>query len=142
MSPQIVMDSNVLFSALYSRTGSSYALLARVGRNEFDIHLSVSLALQYEDVVKRDIDRFDLDEQVIDDIVDYVCLAAKHHRIYYLWRPFLPDPGDDLVLELAVAARCSYIVTFNVRHFRGVEQAFGIRPITPLQFLQMIGVDK
>ena len=55
--------------------------------------------------------------------------------IHFLWRPFLPDPADDMVLELAVAARATHIVTFNVRHFVDVERVFGIRPVTPGQFL-------
>jgi predicted nucleic acid-binding protein len=140
MTPQIVLDTNVIFSAVHSRHGPSFALLERIGQGVFDMHLSVSLALQYEDVVKRNIVRFGLDEQTVDDILDYLCNAAKHHKIFYLWRPFLPDSGDDLVLELAIAARCSLIVTYNLRHFRGVEASFGIRPVTPLQFLKEIGV--
>jgi predicted nucleic acid-binding protein len=140
MRPQIVIDTNVVFSAFYSRTGLSHALLNRLGRGEFDVHLSVSLTLEYEDVVKRDVGQFGIDEETVDDILDYLCRTAKHHKIYYLWRPFLPDAGDDLVLDLAVAARCSHIVTHNLRHFRGVERSFGIKPMSPLQFMRLIGV--
>jgi predicted nucleic acid-binding protein len=139
MRPQIVLDTNVVYSAMYSRLGPAFSLLGYVGTGAFDIHLSVALAIQYEDVAKRDITRLGLEENVIDDILDYLCRAAHHQRIFYLWRPFLPDSGDDMVLELAVAARCSFIVTHNLRHFRGVENAFGIAPLTPLQFLKSIG---
>jgi hypothetical protein len=43
-----------------------------------------------------------------------------------------------MVLELAVGAGCTYIVTCNVRDFQGAEQ-FGIRVLTPKEFLQQIG---
>jgi len=50
----------------------------------------------------------------------------------------LSDPNDELVLELAVSAKCEYIVTHNIRDFRGSEK-FGIQAITPKEFLQIIG---
>jgi hypothetical protein len=62
-------------------------------------------------------------------------LGCRPRAIHYLWRPFLPDPKDDLVLEAAVAGRCDTIVTFNRRDFRGVEQ-FGLRIRTPREFLE------
>jgi hypothetical protein len=52
-------------------------------------------------------------------------------------RPFLPDPDDDMVLELAFAAGCPSIVTHNLRDFRGSER-LGATAILPRDFLQMI----
>ena len=59
-------------------------------------------------------------------------------EIFFLWRPFLKDPKDDMVLELAVEAEVEYIVTHNLKDFNGVEH-FGIKAITPKEFLQIIG---
>jgi hypothetical protein len=56
--------------------------------------------------------------------------------IHFLCRPFLADPDDDLVLELAVAARCRYIVTHNLRDFRGSEQ-LGVVTLRPFDFLEL-----
>jgi len=39
------------------------------------------------------------------------------HEIDFLWRPFLRDPDDDMLLELAVQAQCSAIVTHNLKDF-------------------------
>ena len=64
---------------------------------------------------------------------------ANLHEIYFLWRPYLPDPQDDMVLELAVNAGCKYIVTYNKRDFRGAE-TFGIEVVTAKEFLEKIGV--
>lgn len=63
---------------------------------------------------------------------------ANLHEIYFLWRPYLPDPQDDMVLELAVNAGCKYIVTYNKRDFRGTE-TFGIEVVTAKEFLEKIG---
>lgn len=65
-------------------------------------------------------------------LVDYLCAVGKRQDIHFLWRPTLTDPRDEFVLELAVAARCEAIVTFNVRDFSG----FGIVVLTPAAFLR------
>jgi hypothetical protein len=49
----------------------------------------------------------------------------------------LPDPKDDMIAELAVAAECPAIVTHNVRDFSGVD-AFGIDVLTPAKMLQRL----
>ena len=74
----------------------------------------------------------------VDDILDFVINNSNHWQIYYLWRPQLKDPGDDMVLELAVTANCNYIITYNVKDFKGIEK-FGIKAITPKKFLEMAG---
>jgi predicted nucleic acid-binding protein len=71
-------------------------------------------------------------------VLDYVCAVARHQDIFFLWRPFLRDPGDDLVLEVAVAGSCDHIVTFNLRDFKDIER-FGVTCLTPINFLRRIG---
>ncbi len=135
---RIIIDTNVLVAALRSRHGASYKLLMLIGSGKYKTSISVSLVLEYEDVTKRLLEEILLTEQDIEDILDYICKVSDHQNIFYLWRPFLKDPKDDMVLELAVAASCDFIVTFNKRDFQGVDQ-FGIRVVTPKEFLQAIG---
>ena len=68
----------------------------------------------------------------------FTVLVATRHQIFFLWRPYLPDPSDDMLLELAVAARCDFIVTYNIRDFVSVER-FALRAIEPGAFLRHIG---
>jgi hypothetical protein len=37
-------------------------------------------------------------------VVHFLCANANLRPIFFLWRPLLPDPKDDFVLELAVKA--------------------------------------
>ncbi|MCF6157739.1 MAG: PIN domain-containing protein [wastewater metagenome] len=68
----------------------------------------------------------------------YFCKICIHQEIFYLWRPVLKDQKDDMILELAVAGNCDYIVTYNSKHFKGLEQ-FKPEPITPKEFIGLQG---
>lgn len=136
---QIVIDTNVFVAALRSQYGASYKLFMLLDSDKFEFNLSVPLAIEYEEASKpRLVGKIPLKARDIDDILDYIFSVANRRKVHYLWRPFLRDPKDDMVLELAVSASCEIIVTYNKIDFQGVEQ-FGIRVMTSQQFLQRIG---
>jgi putative PIN family toxin of toxin-antitoxin system len=135
---QIVIDTNVFVAALLSQKGASYRLMMLVDSGLFTINLSVPLVVEYEDAAQRILAQTRLSEADLSNILDYICKVGNRQRIYYLWRPFLRDPRDDMVLELAIAAGCEFIVTFNRKEFAGVD-IFGIEAVTPKEFLQEIG---
>ena len=137
-TPQVVIDTTVHNAAQRSQRGASSKLMSLVGTGRFDIHVSVPLVLEYEEVLIRQRLQLGLTQADVADIVDALCALATPHEIYFLWRPYLHDRKDELILELAVAARCDYIITYNKRDFSGVE-TFGIRVIDPRTFLQEIG---
>ena len=132
------MDTNVLVAALRSRNGASFKMLSRIDSGKFTVCVSVPLVLEYEAAARKNSKGTGLSASDLGTIIDYVCRVGEHHKIYYLWRPFLKDPNDDMVLELAVSSNASSIVTYNRADFKGVDQ-FGIRVQTPKQFLQQIG---
>ena len=134
---QIVLDTNIIYAALRSKRGASYRLLSLLDSDKFEMNLSVPLVIEYEDVLKRKIDSLTFTERKIDQFLDYLCIAGNWHEVYFLWRPILKDPEDDMILELAVRAGCQYIVTYNKQDFQGVNK-FGIRLATAKEFLQTI----
>ena len=136
-TPDIVLDTNVIIAALRSKKGASNKLLSLVGTQKFEIHHSVALILEYEDVIQRQRTELGLSQDDVSDFINALCSMAHHHKIYFLWRPTLSNVGDELVLELAVTARCEYIVTHNISDFKNLDQ-FGIQAITPREFLQVI----
>jgi len=135
--PDVVLDTNVIIAALRSKRGASNKLLTLVGTHKFEIHDSVALILEYEDVLQRYRDELGLSPEDVSDFIDSLCAMAHHHKIYFLWRPTLSDVDDELVLELAVTAGCEYIVTHNISDFKNIDR-FGIQAITPKEFLEVI----
>ncbi len=135
---QIVIDTNVLVAGLRSKKGSAYKLLQLIGLGHFDINLSVPLIMEYEEVLLRQLPHLSVEAADVRDLLDYYCTIGNQHKIFYLWRPTLRNPGDEMLLELAVKAQCDNIVTFNQRDFQGIDQ-FGLVAVTPNEFLKKIG---
>jgi putative PIN family toxin of toxin-antitoxin system len=134
MKAQVVIDTNVLLTALRSSQGTSFRLLSMLEGDKFQLHISTPLVAEYESVLKRGL--LALTSQQIDDVVDFMCAQAIQHKIYYLWRPVLKDPGDDFVLELAVKANAR-IITWNITDFRRAH-TLGVLVQTPKEFLNFL----
>ena len=141
MKPRIVIDTNVLISALGSKNGASFKLLTLLGRDKYVVSISVPLVPEYEAAAKLISKKLKLKHSDIDDILDYLCSVSEHRKIHFLWRPVLRDPSDDMVLELAVESDSDYILTYNKADFGGSER-FGVEVIDPKEFLQKIGESK
>jgi len=135
----VVIDTNVLIAALRSNQGASYKLLISLADKLYTPNISVPLFIEYESVAKRTGLLSGLNEEDINSILDYFLSESSIRKIFYLWRPFLKDPNDDLVLEVAVESKSQYIITFNKRDFKGCNK-FGIEVVTPQEFFKVRGL--
>lgn len=137
--PQVhaVLDTSVLVAGLRSNRGASYQIIKALRAGEIKVSVSVALILEYESVLLRPglIPSFTSDE--LSRIIDGICLMAQHQKIFFAWRPFLSDPNDDLVVEVAVAASAPYIITHNLSDFVGSD-SLGVRAILPSTALNII----
>jgi len=131
----IVLDTNVVVSAMKSSLGASHKLLRRIDQPPLRMHISTPLVLEYEAVLKRS---HSMVFSNVDAVIDYLCHISEKHGIFYLWRPVLKDPQDDHILELAVKAK-AMIVTWNVRDFAPASSRFGLDVITPRDLLKKLG---
>jgi len=136
--PLVVLDTNVVVSAFRSRRGASFRVVAAVGSGVFDIALSVPMVLEYEAALLAQ-QLLEISEADVNTALDYLCTVGHQHEVFFLWRPTLRDPNDDMVLELAVAAGCTAIVTYNRRDFRGADR-FGVKVWTPSELLKKVGM--
>jgi putative PIN family toxin of toxin-antitoxin system len=134
---KVVIDTNILVSGLRSNKGASYVILQEIGYGTINGIISVPLLLEYEEILKRreNLDIFGLNDFDIDIILNMVCAKFEHVVPYYLWRPFLKDPEDDMVLELAICGNAQLIVTHNTKDFKGIEKFEKLKCITPQDYL-------
>ncbi len=134
---RIILDTNVLYAGLYSSKGASYKVLQMIDEDKLKPVISITLLFEYEDILKRNQGVLGLSSLEIEKILDYFCMQSEHQKIYFLWRPFLPDPKDDHLLELAIASGTKFIVTHNTKDFKGLEK-FGIKSVTPKKLMEEI----
>lgn len=137
MKPRIVIDTNIIVSALKSQHGAANRLLRLFGTKKFIPSISVALILEYEEVIKRLFP--DMNKRDVNSLLDYICTVSENTPIYYLWRPILKDPKDDMVLELAVASESEFIVTYNHKDFKEATKHFGIKIMMPRELLILMG---
>ncbi|MBZ0069691.1 MAG: putative toxin-antitoxin system toxin component, PIN family [Thiobacillus sp.] len=135
---RIALDTSVLVAASRSRNGASFQIVSMLPSTQFEIALTIAVYTEWQAVLTR---REHLPPGVTIDMalgfVRYLASVAHLQDVHFLWRPFLRDPDDDMVLECAVASGCEFIVTHNVRDFRRVEE-LNVRAITPADFLNRL----
>jgi predicted nucleic acid-binding protein len=93
---------------------------------------------EYEDVARRPGNVPGLSPQDITNILDLIYQQSHRQLIWFSWRPLSADPGDDAILEAAIAGGCDFVVSFNERHLQ-VAREFNIGVLKPVDLLRLIG---
>jgi len=139
VAASFVLDTDVMTAALRSDRGASRQLLLAALDRQFELLLSVPLILEYEAVLTRPehLAACGLSRADVGRILDDLAAVARPVRLAFRWRPRLSDPDDDMVLELAFASDCRYIVTHNVKDFHGSEQ-LRVTAVSPREFLKIL----
>ena len=114
---RVVVDTNVLVSALLNPSGLPRKALDLA--HEHEIHLSLEILLEYGDVLNRA--KFDIAESLVDKFLttmigDALLVFPKNLSVE------TSDPDDQRFLECAKAADADYLITGNTNHF---PQQFG-----------------
>jgi putative PIN family toxin of toxin-antitoxin system len=138
MPYQVVIDTNVFVSALRSKRGASYRLLMLLGDSRWENNVSSALLYEYEEKARAFRAELGLTDEEIETALDLIAARSNHQIIYFSWRPSLPDPDDEFLLDLAAGIRCDCLVTYNVADFIRARD-FGIRVLRPPEFLRLIG---
>ena len=131
---RIVVDTNVFVAATWSTRGASRQVLRRCLLGRYEPLMSQALFAEYESVLARPglFDRSPISGEERAALWAALVSRCLWVRVYYLWRPNLPDEADNHVVELAVAGNAEAIVTHNTRHFRRNELRFpGLGIVTP-----------
>jgi len=138
MTP-VVIDTNILVSALRSDGGASREVLRRALRGVYQPLFSNALWLEYEDLLGRAVWSDATTPGERREILAALAAAGRWVRIYYLWRPNLPDEADNHLIELAVAGGAKAIITHNTRHLsRGQLLWKDLSILTPARCLEIL----
>lgn len=130
---RLVLDTDVVVAALRSDRGASRRLLIGALDRAFDVLASVPLVIEYEAVLTRPehLKASGLTSRERNEVLDALVNVSVPVHFWYLWRPRLKDPADEMVLETAVHGEADWLVTFDVRHLAEAARGFGIRALLP-----------
>lgn len=133
-----MVDTNILVSALLGGTGASRTVFRLCLRRRCCPLMGEKLFQEFCDVVRRPLmERSPLLPAERDDLLEAFVSVCEWVPISFLWRPNLPDEGDNHLIELGVAGMAETIVTGNTRDLRGGELKFPrLRIETPTEFLK------
>ena len=139
---RFVLDTNIIVAALRSPTGASAALVGLALDGVFQPLLSVPLVLEYEHSCSApdQLAASGLNGSEVEAVLSALCAVAEPVETYFLWRPQLRDPSDEMVLEAAINGRADALVTFNRRDFGTAPERFGIAVLSPQDALRRLGL--
>ena len=120
-------------ASLRSNRGASRQLLIGALDSAFEVVASVPLIIEYEAVLTRPehLEASGLTSRQMNQVLDALVKVSIPVHFWFLWRPRLKDPADEMVLETAVNGEADWLVTFNVRHLADAAREFGIRVMRP-----------
>ncbi|MDQ3929042.1 MAG: putative toxin-antitoxin system toxin component, PIN family [Chloroflexota bacterium] len=135
----VVLDTNVLVSAVLSPRGTPSRLLELAQNGAFAIAISDVLLTEYAEVLLSSgfLDRYHLvGEEIIDLLTSFARLTTIVQADQQL-SVIESDPDDDRVLECAIAGGADYIVSGD-KHLLGLGEYEGIRILSPAEFLRVL----
>jgi putative PIN family toxin of toxin-antitoxin system len=135
---RVVVDTNVFVGACIG-VGACNAVIRTCLTGHCIPLMGAALLTEYEAVLARGelfaMSRLARDER--EALLDVFLAQCEWTRVYYLWRPNLPDESDNHLIELAVAGGAEFIVTRNLRDLKVGQMNFpSLRAISPEDFLK------
>lgn len=138
MLPRIVVDTNVFIGAILSPAGENRQVLRACLLGKAHPLMGAALFHEYEDLLGRSelMAKCPLTPRERETFFAAFLSVAEWIKVYFLWRPNLPDEADNHLIELALAGAAQTIVTHNLDDLQQGELRFpDLKIQSPRQFL-------
>ena len=131
---RVVLDTNVLLSALAFPGSKPDRVLQRVRRGEVELFLSPFILAEFERILR---DKFRFTKRQTDERVTAIrhmaTLVEPTERITLV----AAKDDDNRILECALAARADYLVTGDKEHLLPLRSVGPTQIVTPAAFLTL-----
>jgi putative PIN family toxin of toxin-antitoxin system len=124
---KIVVDTNVLVSALIQVKGIPARILDLILSGQVKVVLDHRIYSEYQDVLLRP--EFGFAPEAVDNLLEFFLQSGE--RVYTITTSItLPDVYDGKFLEVAIDGSADFLVTGNLKHFPA-RQRRGVRVVSP-----------
>jgi putative PIN family toxin of toxin-antitoxin system len=140
MLARVVVDTNIFLGACLG-IGPSLGVIEACLNGRCIPLMGSALFAEYEDVMGRRelFQKSRLTRSEREELLDIFAACCEWTRVYFGWRPNLPDEGDNHLIELAVAGGAAFVVTRNMRDLKRSELKFPeLRILDPAQFMKEV----
>ena len=134
---KVVFDTNVVASASFWR-GAPFDCLEAWAQGRYEAVVSPALLAEYHETIEELRLEYPRREPVewVDALTESAEMVFPTERV----TGATPDPGDEMVLECALAAEADYIVTGDKKHLLPLQEFHGIRIVSPSDFLRRLAI--
>jgi putative PIN family toxin of toxin-antitoxin system len=129
---RVVIDTNILISALLTPFGNAARILDLALSGELQVIYDDRIISEFQDVLLRP--KFDFDKGDVDELLSFI--EAEGFKVTAIpLNEKLIDEDDLPFIEAAITGMADALITGNKRHFAG-KPAKKMRIMTPDEFLR------
>jgi uncharacterized protein len=128
---RVVVDTNVIVSGLINPYGNPAEIIKLLLLGYLNIYYDSRILGEYSEVLNRP--KFKLLKENISIFIKEIEMSGTLVTSLPL-KKSLPDPDDDMFLEVALAGNVECIITGNINHFP-VKLCSSIRVLSPIEFI-------
>ncbi len=139
---RVVLDVNVLVSAVISARGSPARMVELWEEERFDVLISPEIIGELGRVIRypKIQEKYHLPEQYVEQFIGLISYQAIVVNPIRKITQIKSDPTDNIYLECAIAGRAAYIISGD-KHLLGLVEYQGIPIISPAEFLVVLRLD-
>jgi putative PIN family toxin of toxin-antitoxin system len=126
---KVVVDTNVIVSALMNTNGIPAKILSLVLNGNVKMLYDNRIVFEYIDVLSRK--EFGFSKEIVNDMIDYIKKDGEHINAEHINIKF-SDETDKKFYEVHKSGKANYFITGNKRHFPKDDDI-----IIPKDFIQI-----
>ena len=130
---KLVLDTNVVVSGLLQPFGAPGQIVRLVAAGNVRVAHDARIIAEYREVLHRD--KFGFTPALVEAFLDLIVAEGESVSAEPL-PGRLPDPDDEVFLEVARAAQVDALVTGNLRHFPAARRQ-GVLVLSPRELIQL-----
>ncbi len=132
LRPKVVLDTNVLISALALISESSDQVIELARRGEIGLYISKPILIEFKRVLML---KFRYSESEADDRLALIIKIAELVSPKERFSAIKDDESDNRILECAFAAKANFIISGD-KHLKNLKEFKSIKILSPSEFIR------